>query len=379
MKITHVEARPLGVPVDPPLRWGSMEVSVHGGVVVRVHTDEGIVGIGEAGLSAAYFTAVNAVLEEQLVPLLVGADPLMVGQLWKTMFDATHKWGRRGIETYALSGVDIALWDILGKVAGQPVHRLLGTQRQEIRAYFAPSLKRRSDLIPELERAADEGFLAIKVRAGLGVVEDLSTVELAREILGDDVQVMVDANMRFDRHTALILARELEDLGVDWLEEPIRTDSLPQYAEEHLWLRDHVGIKLAGGESLFTRYEFIDVIPCRVFDILQPDCTTAGGISEVRRVADMASAHHIACIPHVACSSGTGIALAAGLHANLAVPEETLMEFDPYRGPGWQGLLAQPIEVVNGMVRAPAGPGLGVELAEGAWDRFDLRKLKGGL
>ena len=225
MKITHVEARPLGVPVDPPLRWGSMEVSVHGGVVVRVHTDEGIVGIGEAGLSAAYFTAVNAVLEEQLVPLLVGADPLMVGQLWKTMFDATHKWGRRGIETYALSGVDIALWDILGKVAGQPVHRLLGTQRQEIRAYFAPSLKRRSDLIPELERAADEGFLAIKVRAGLGVVEDLSTVELAREILGDDVQVMVDANMRFDRHTALILARELEDLGVDWLEEPIRTDS----------------------------------------------------------------------------------------------------------------------------------------------------------
>src|SRR5690348_8554713 len=126
MKITNVEAAPLALPLDGRLRWGAMTVAVKGGIVVRVTTDEGIVGIGEAGFSAEYFPTVGPVITNQLAPLIVGEDPRDIGALWQRMLDATHMWGRRGIETYAMSGVDIALWDLLGKIANQPLYRMLG-------------------------------------------------------------------------------------------------------------------------------------------------------------------------------------------------------------------------------------------------------------
>src|SRR5688500_13544213 len=123
MKITSVTAVPLGVPLDEELRWGAMAVNVKGGIIVRITTDEGIEGIGEAGFSAAYFPTVGPIINQQLGPMLVGRDPRDIGALWQEMLNATHMWGRRGIETYALSGIDIALWDLLGKTSNQPVYR----------------------------------------------------------------------------------------------------------------------------------------------------------------------------------------------------------------------------------------------------------------
>lgn len=369
MKITSVEARPLAVPLQERLRWGAMEVGVKGGIVVTVTTDDGITGVGEAGFSAEYFPTVGPVIE-QLAPLLIGRDPTDIGALWQRMLDATHLWGRRGIETYAMSGIDIALWDLLGKLAGQPVYRLLGCVKTVARAYFAPSLKPLEQVVAEAQAAKDSGYTAIKLRIDGDLEAAVELVGSVRAVVGSDFEIAVDANMAYDRRGALALARELEGLGVSWLEEPILARSLSQYVTDHSWLADRVTLRLSGGESLFTRFEYIDLLERRTFDILQPDCTSVGGISEARRIADMASAWGLTCVPHIACSSGTGIGLAAGLHLVLACENAPLVEFDPYGGPGWDGLLAAPLQVHHGQIQASDAPGLGLELCEGAEERF---------
>ena len=372
MKITSVRALPVAKALDEPLRWGAMSVGVKGGVLVIVTTDEGIVGYGEAGFSAEYFPTVGPIVNDQLGPMITGRDPLEIGGLWQEMFEATHMWGRRGIETYALSGIDMALWDILGKVAGQPVYRLLGAVKQRARAYFAPSLKPTDEVVAEAREAVADGFTAIKLRLGKDVVEAARLVGAVREAVGDDVDIMVDANMAYDRRTALSVARMLETFGVAWLEEPIMCRSLSQYVEDNSWLSERVSLKLAGGESLLTRFEYIELLERRTFDVLQPDCTSVGGISEAKKVADMASAWNIECVPHIACSSGTGIGLAAGLHLILSCTNAPLIEFDAYRGLGWEGFLTQPLEVENGYVAALDAPGLGIELAPDALERFGI-------
>ena len=370
MKITEVRATPLGSPLKEKLRWGAMSVGVKGGIIVSVATDEGLVGYGEAGFSAEYFSTVGPIINDQLAPMLMGEDPSQIAALWQRMLDATHMWGRRGIETYALSGIDIALWDLMGKVANLPVYKLLGAAKPRVRAYFAPSLKPAAETVAEAERAVADGFSAMKLRATRDLRGTVDMVARVRAAVGDGVDIMLDANMSYDRRDALVLARELEQLGVGWLEEPILSRSLTQYVDDHTWLADRVSIRLAGGESLLTRFEYLDLLNRRTFDILQPDCTSVGGISEAKRVADMASAWNIDCVPHIACSSGTGVALAAGLHLILACENAPLIEVDAYGGPGWDGMLVDPIQVKDGYVEASDAPGLGVELGEDAFERF---------
>ena len=164
MRNTAVEV--FGVERDLPLRWGTMEVATKGGVLVRVGTDEGLEGLGEAGFSIAYLSRVAPVIRDVLAPLLIGEDPRLIGRLWHRMYDATHGWGRRGIETYAVSGVDIALWDLLGKACGRPVCELLGAANRELTAYAAPSLKPPEEAAADCTRAVERGFRAVKLRVG---------------------------------------------------------------------------------------------------------------------------------------------------------------------------------------------------------------------
>lgn len=369
MKITAVRAYPLASPLDEPLRWGAMVVNVKGGIVVEVHTDEGPIGLGEAGFSAEYFPTVGPIVNDQLGPMLVGRDPLEIEARWQEMIAATHMWGRRGIETYAVSGIDIALWDLLGRVTDQPVHRLLGTAQRRARAYFAPSLKATDATVAECARAVDDGFTAMKLRASPSLRDTVEMVSEVRSAVGH-AQLMVDANMQFDRRDALALARELEALDVYWLEEPIHARGLPQYVDDHAWLAERISLRLAGGESLLTRYEYIPLLERKVFDVLQPDATSVGGLSEMKRVADLAGTWNLECVPHIACSSGTGIALAAGLHGILAAANAPLVEVDAYGGPGWDGMLVDPLVVKDGHLDTREAPGLGVELAADARERF---------
>jgi L-alanine-DL-glutamate epimerase-like enolase superfamily enzyme len=373
MKITKVSAVPVAVPLEGSLRWGAMEVTTKGGILVQVETDEGLVGIGEAGFSSEYFSTVGPVVNERLAPLLVGEDPLDAAALWQRMFDATHMWGRRGVETYAMSGVDIALWDLIGKISGLPLYRLLGAAKDRAPVYFAPSLKPLEEIVDEARDAVARGFRAIKLRVDGDVRAGRNLVARVRDAVGDDVELMVDANMAYDRRTAYRAALEFQALGVSWLEEPIMSRSLSQYIEEHAWLAERVDLRLAGGESLFTRFEFIELMSRHPFDVVQPDCTSVGGISEAKRVADLASAWNLTCAPHIACSSGTGIGLAAGLHLVLACTNAPLVEYDPYGGPGWEGLLVEPLTLEDGFLAAPDRPGLGIELDPEALEHFTRR------
>lgn len=375
MKITEVTAFPVGITLDQPLQWGAMVVGSKGGIVVRVRTDDGLEGIGEAGFSSEYFSTVGPIINDQLGPMIIGRDPLDIAALWQDMLNATHMWGRRGIETYALSGIDIALWDLLGKISGQPVYRMLGAAKTKVRAYFAPSLKDADLIVEEAIEAVEQGFTAMKLRHGPDLKAGVDMVSMVRDAVGADVDIMVDANMSYDRREALTLAHELEQLNVAWLEEPILSRSLTQYIDDHTWLSDRVEINLAGGESLLTRFEYLDLLRRRTFDILQPDCTSVGGISEAKKVADMASSWNLKCVPHIACSSGTGIALAAGLQLILACDNAPMIEYDAYEGPGWDGLLAQAPRLVDGYLEASDAPGLGIQLTSDAYGRFALSQV----
>lgn len=373
MKIESVVAYPVGMPLEENLQWGAMSVSTKGGIIVEVRTNEGLIGIGEAGFSAEYFSTVGPLINSQLGPMIVGRDPCEISSLWHDMMRATHMWGRRGIETYALSGIDIALWDLFGKITSQPVHRLLGTAQNSVRAYFAPSLKHRSLAVQEAIQAVEDGYTAIKLRVDSNLKNAVSLVSDVRIAVGNSIDLMVDANMSYNRRGALTLAKEFQDLGVFWLEEPILSHSLSQYVNDHSWLADRVDLPLAGGESLLTRYEYIDLMARLPFDYIQPDAASVGGISELKRIGDMASAWNLIVVPHIGCSSGTGIGLAAGLNVILSCDNAPLIEVDAYGGLGWEGFLTNPLNVQNGKILPNNEPGIGVTLASGAREQFSLQ------
>ncbi len=372
MKIESVTAYPVGLPLEENLQWGAMSVSTKGGIVVEVKTDEGLTGIGEAGFSSEYFSTVGPLINNQLGPLIIGRDPQDISALWHDMMRATHMWGRRGIETYALSGIDIALWDLFGKITSQPVHRLLGTAQNSVRAYYAPSFKHPDMATKEAIQATEMGYTAIKLRIDGNLKSAISLVSQVRTAVGNSIDLMVDANMCYDRRGALALAKEFQDLGVFWLEEPIMSRSLSQYINDHSWLADRVDLPLAGGESLLTRYEYIDLMAKLPFDYIQPDAASVGGISELKRIGDMSSSWNLKLVPHIGCSSGTGIGLAAALNVILSCDNAPLIEVDAYGGLGWDGFLTNPLNVKDGQLVSNNQPGIGVTLATGGREQFSL-------
>jgi len=373
MKITKLQLLPVEYKLKEPLRWGSMEVDAKGGVLVKVHTNEGITGIGEAGFSIDFYPMIAPIIQNILEPLLVGKDPTLIEKRWEEMFKATHKWGRRGMETYALSGIDIALWDILGKISGQPIYKLLGGYNTTAKAYAAPSLKGVSEIVEECEQFVERGFTGIKLRVGLDERKDVEIVRRVRERVGENVDLMIDANMAYDTQTAIKMAAKFEKYDILWVEEPILSRSIEEYCSEHKRLREKINIPLAGGESLFTRYEFIPIFTRKVFDIIQPDCTAVGGITEGATVAAMASSFGTICIPHIACSSGTGVGLAANLQIICSTARSPFVEYDPYDSLLQQELLLEPIQAKNGYVKISDKPGLGVELNEKALKKYRVK------
>ena len=377
MKIVSVVAYSVGIPLKENLRWGAMSVSTKGGIIVEVKTDDGLVGIGEAGFSSEYFPTVGPLVNDLLGPMIIGRDPQDISALWHDMMRATHMWGRRGIETYALSGIDIALWDLFGKITEQPVHRLLGTAQRSVRAYYAPSLKKKELAVAESKEAVAKGYTAIKLRVDGNLTDAVNLVAGVRDVVGPSIDLMVDANMAYDRRGALALAKEFLDLGVYWLEEPIMSRSLSQYINDHTWLADRVDLPLAGGESLLTRYEYIDLMSKLPFDFVQPDAASVGGISELKRIGDMASSWNLKLVPHIGCSSGTGIGLAAGLNVILSCENAPLIEVDAYGGLGWEGFLENPLMVKSGYIESNGEPGIGATFAASARDRFELEPANG--
>lgn len=363
MKITEVETIVLRQPdVDDAIADGSQD-----DLIVRIHTDEGIMGIGEVDSAPEVVKAAidapnshaNAI---GLRHMLLDADPLDNEGLWAKMYRGSVYYGRRGAAIHAMSGVDLALWDIKGKAAGKPVCELLGTPRHtRIRAYASTLMPDTEDEVrAKVAGLAELGFTAIKLGWGpLGQDEhhDVRLVKAARQTVGDGVDILIDAGLGYvaDAKRAIWVARELEQLGVYWLEEPFEPDELEAYAE----LADTVDLRIAAGEHDATAWGFRELIDGGHLDVVQPDMTRCGGLTDGLRIAKLADEKGVVCMPHAWKS---GIVKAASLHMNAILPGERLQEYCVAGTPINEALTIQRHPLKDGYVDVPTGPGLGVDL-----------------
>jgi len=365
MIITDVEALLLRQPgaVDTTIADGSQDA-----LIVRVSTDAGITGLGEVDSNP---TVIKSIIEAPpshktacgLRSLLIGQDPSDISGLWQRMYRGSLYYGRRGAAVHAISGIDIALWDIAGQVAGKPIHDLLGgARRDRVKAYA-------STLMPEtpaevkhvVGKQLDDGFQAVKLGWGpLGqdAERDLELVTAARAALGDDRDLMIDIGKGWaDRPDAIDRARKLTALHPYWIEEPFMPDDYSSYSE----LARSVAVPIAAGEEESTLLDFERLIDAGSVTIVQPDVTRAGGITETMRVCEMALARGKRPVTH---SWSTGVIKAASLHVLAALEHAEYFEYCVQTTELNQRLVAEKFPVTDGDVAVPQGPGLGVRIDE---------------
>jgi D-galactarolactone cycloisomerase len=377
MKITNVHTHVLEAPLSQPFAYSRAWYDTRTAMLVEIETDTGLVGWGECYGPARITEAVV----KSVAPWLIGEDPLRTDFLWQMIYARLRDHGQKGVVIQGLSGIDIALWDIKGKHFGVPVHQLLGGPlRTSVQAYATGLYRRRSGdplqyLAEEAENYVAEGFKAVKLKVGFGVEEDAAVTRAVREATGPGVVLMVDANHAYDSVTAIRLGRMIEEHNIGWFEEPVPPEDVAGYRA----VKAALSIPIAGGECEFTRFGFRELLVSRAVDIIQPDTCAAGGLSECKKIADMAEAFGVRYNPHV---WGTGIAIAASLQLLAVVPTHTptslapiepMLEFDRTEHPIRQAVLTSPIEHDGGVVRVPCGPGLGIEVNRDTLASFAAR------
>jgi len=371
VKISDVEAVILRQSVlDEGIADGSQD-----DLVILVHTDEGITGIGEVDSAPEAVRALvdapgSHAIAGSLKHLLVGEDPLDVERLWHKMYRGLIYIGRRGIAVHAISGIDIALWDIAGKAAGKPVCDLIGKpMREKVRAYASMLMPHEPEEVRERVSALrEQGFTAVKLGWGPLGADPAKDVELAAaavEAAGEGGTILIDAGLGYhDAKTAIGVAEQLDELGVFWLEEPFEPDEYEAYAE----LADAVDIRVAAGEQDTTLWGFRELIERGHVDLVQPDVTRCGGITELLRIAEFARSRGVETVPHAWKS---GIIKAASLHVNAVLPDALFQEYCVADTPINTSLTKQRLPIdADGFVAVPTGPGLGVELDDEVLARY---------
>jgi len=352
MEIASVEPIQLLQRLEEPARWPTGSSEVRRLTLVKIVTDDDIVGWG---------TAHSAETVNMLRPFLIGEDPFDREALWEKVGWRNTWQGKALMST--LSGISIALYDIIGKAINRPVYKILGgAQFDRVRAYmnglyFNPTEK----MVKIAEEQIDYGFDAIKLKIGYpgGIREDIEKVKVLRESFGYDIDILCDAcRINWNANTAIKLGRQLEKYEIYWLEEPLPPDDLDGYAE----ITRALDITIAGFEGKSTRYEFRDAITRRVADVIMADLNICGGIDEAKKIAAMASAYSILFSPHCADVIGTS----ASIHVSAAAASNFLiMEYTRWP-PEWlmEELLVEPLKFKNGYLELPTKPGLGIEINE---------------
>jgi len=369
---THVVTTPIKRPFTSARGW---LYKTRGTCLVEVETADGVVGWGECyGPSAV----AKSFIDTQLGARVVGRDPFDVEVIWEDLYNRIKDYGPKGMSIAAISGIDIALWDLMGKVTGKPIHKLIGGAfRTEVDAYatgmyFIDMGNLVGEAVEEAEGYACAGFKAMKMKIGLGsVARDIERVAAVRKAIGPDVKLMVDANHSLSVPTAIRMGRRLEELDVDWFEEPISPEDIDGYVE----VTRALDIAVAGGENEFTRWGFKDAITRKAMDIVQPDVCAAGGISECKKIAAMATAHGVECVPH---AWGSAVGLAATIHFLASLPDQPpaffpvppMLEFEQEENPFRDHLAKAPIVQVGGRVAVPDGPGLGIEVDRAVIEQY---------
>ena len=379
MKITEVITHQLLVNVDEPFTSSrGWFYKTKGALVVEIRTDSGLVGWGDCYGPAA----VNrSIIDNVFKAALIGRDPFDVEVLWEELYNKIKDYGLSGFSISSISGIDIALWDIIGKATNQPIHKLIGGAfRTQLQAYatglyFKDMNRLNEEAVAEAKGYVTQGFKAIKMKIGLGsLTKDIDRVSAVRDAIGPDVQLMVDANHCFNVPQAIAIGRELQKLNIHWFEEPISPEDLDGYVE----VTGKLDMAIAGGENEFTKFGFRRIIERRAMDIVQPDVCAAGGITECKKIAALAQASSIQCVPH---AWGTAIGLAATMHylASLPftppclLPVPPMLEYEQTFNPFRDELSSADLTHKGGFVTVPNGPGLGIEINREVLERYRVK------
>lgn len=354
--------------------------------IVEVTTEDGLVGYGEAKAgvgSAGSGASIATCVEHELRPLLVGEDARQIARLWEVLYNGPRAHyalargrgfpvlGRRGLMISALSGVDMALWDLLGKSLDVPVVQLLGGAcREAMPAYASGGWADVHGIGAQLASYVDRGFRGVKMRVGVmdgDVATSAARVHAARKHLGPEIKIMADAHGTFSVPEAKRFCRLVEDADLFWFEEPVNADDRRGMAE----VRAATSIPIAAGESESTRFDIRDLLEVRAADVLQPDAAIIGGITEAIRVSHLAHTYGLALAPHL---WGSALSFMAGLHVAFASPAAIILEFSLGANPMLHELVEEPIAAEDGLVKAPTRPGLGVTPRRAFIEEYRVRK-----
>jgi L-alanine-DL-glutamate epimerase-like enolase superfamily enzyme len=349
MKITCAQADLYRIPLPAPLTDSTHGEMAHFELItVRLGCDRGEEGVGYTYTVGRGGGAIRALLDQELIPFLVGADPRRIEHLWEQMWWRLHYVGRGGLAAFALSAVDIALWDLRGRQMGEPLWRVLGGHSSRVRAY-AGGVDLDLPLPALCEQARQNlgrGFRAIKMKVGREhLAEDVERVAAVREVVGPQIPLMVDANMRWTVDQAIQAARAFTEYGVYWLEEP----TIPDDVAGHVRILREGGLPIAAGENLRTIYEFQKMIAAEAVSFPEPDVTNIGGIMPWLKVAHLAEAFNLPVTSHGVHD--------VHVHLLAAVPNASYLEA---HGFGLDRFIQHPLEIVDGYAAAPDRPGHGV-------------------
>ena len=389
MKITDVSTLKLTYEMQRPMADAIHYMPARPTLLVQVHTDEGIVGLGEAAAYGGSLESMEAVILGELRQTVLNQDPFMVERLWSQMATRAHQRGRRGMLMMGISGIDIALWDIIGQATKTPLYRLLGGYRNTIDAYASAGFYARDkdaeELAEEVGDYVERGFRWVKIKVGrnpdvmLNPLHDMNANDYALAPLDQDeervraartaagsAKLAIDANNAWTEPVALSFMHRIRDLDIAWLEEPVPTEDLGGSAA----LAAQLAVPIAGYETETGLQGFRNLITHRAVDIVQPDVIWTGGITETRKVAALAQAFHLPVIPHVFSSAVSTI---ANMHLIASLPNAGLLECDQNPNPLRSELFEEPITVDrNGQVHLPDRPGLGVKLNQATVDRYRI-------
>lgn len=372
MKITKLDVYILRAPDTGRPHWVShFVVPKANEILVRMQTDDGVEGIGIATSYTPIEAAIKA-FDSGIGDLVIGADPLAPERLYEKLFGLTYQrlafekgWAREAIVRIS-AAVDIACWDIIGKVAGLPLYRLFGGYRSEVPCYVTCAYYRDgkdlAELRDEMEMLKAQGHQGFKAKAGgVPLKEDMKRLEVVRDVIGPDKDLMVDVNRAWDLDTAIEGARLLEDLNPRWLEEPVRWFD---DRRELKLLAQKTRIPLSAGESELTSYGCRAILEEHAVQILQFDCTMMGGFTEGRKLAALCELNHVKVAPHHDCFIHAHIV--GGSPAGLIVESFT----DPERDPLQAELFTDPPKIENGFLKLKEQPGLGLTLSDAALKKF---------
>ena len=337
MKINSIKSHVLRYELDKELGYSQQYYKHRTAHLVEVQTDEGITGWGECFGPGNIALANKYIVEKVIQPLIIGEDPINKEYIWHKVYNLLRDSGQKGMPIQALSGIDIALWDILAKKAKLPLYQLLGGKTNNKIPVYGYGMMLQKKTVEELcelfkkeaNQIKEKNFKAMKMKVGLGPKDDLKLVSAVREAIGDNFKLMVDANHAYNKNDALYVGRGLDEMDIYWFEEPVAPEDYDSYKE----LKEKLKTNIAGGEAEFTKYGWNQLIKNNCIDIAQPEVCGLGGITEYLKISALAQANFIPIVNHV---WGSALSVAVNLHLLTSLPDmpgglfptKSMLEFD---------------------------------------------------